>query len=92
VNTSFVVHERSHCDWFRSGQGEGPRYDARTTEKAIRRRCDHEMGEASNLSIEAIPTGSVSLDIALGIGGIPRGRHHRDLRPGIVGQDDVGAA
>ncbi|NLS77544.1 MAG: recombinase RecA [Chloroflexi bacterium] len=32
------------------------------------------MGEASNLNIEAIPTGSVSLDIALGIGGIPRGR------------------
>ena len=32
------------------------------------------MGEASNLNIEAIPTGSVSLDIALGIGGTPRGR------------------
>ncbi len=27
-----------------------------------------------NLNIEAIPTGSISLDIALGIGGIPRGR------------------
>jgi len=32
------------------------------------------LGEASHLSVEAIPTGSVSLDIALGIGGIPRGR------------------
>jgi recombination protein RecA len=30
-------------------------------------------GEAS-MSIEAIPTGSVSIDIATGIGGIPRGR------------------
>lgn len=33
------------------------------------------MGEASSrLVIEAIPTGSIALDIALGIGGVPRGR------------------
>ncbi|MFA4880182.1 MAG: recombinase RecA [Candidatus Doudnabacteria bacterium] len=31
-------------------------------------------GEAKIMQIEAIPTGSVSLDIALGIGGVPRGR------------------
>jgi recombination protein RecA len=32
------------------------------------------MGEAHHMEVEAIPTGSLSLDIALGIGGIPRGR------------------
>lgn len=32
------------------------------------------LGEAHQMTIEAIPTGSLSLDIALGIGGIPRGR------------------
>jgi recombination protein RecA len=32
------------------------------------------MGDASHLDIDVIPTGSLSLDIALGIGGIPRGR------------------
>ncbi len=32
------------------------------------------MGEQGGLKIEAIPTGSVALDLALGIGGIPRGR------------------
>lgn len=32
------------------------------------------MGEASHMAIESIPTGSISLDIALGIGGIPYGR------------------
>src|SRR5574340_625293 len=32
------------------------------------------MGEASHLQVEAIPTGSLSLDIALGVGGLPRGR------------------
>lgn len=33
------------------------------------------MGEASSkLSIDVIPTGAISLDIALGVGGVPRGR------------------
>lgn len=32
------------------------------------------LGEAKIMQVEAIPTGSVSLDIALGIGGVPRGR------------------
>ncbi|MEM7128925.1 MAG: recombinase RecA [Chloroflexota bacterium] len=32
------------------------------------------LGEATALNIETIPTGSLSLDIALGVGGLPRGR------------------
>ncbi len=32
------------------------------------------LGEAQHLNIDTIPTGSLSLDIALGVGGIPRGR------------------
>src|SRR5574342_1430766 len=32
------------------------------------------LGEAHHMIVEAIPTGSLSLDIALGVGGIPRGR------------------
>ncbi|MBK8049456.1 MAG: recombinase RecA [Anaerolineales bacterium] len=32
------------------------------------------LGDASRLNVETIPTGSLSLDIALGVGGIPRGR------------------
>ena len=32
------------------------------------------MGEATGMKVDAIPTGSISLDLALGIGGIPRGR------------------
>jgi recombination protein RecA len=32
------------------------------------------LGEAQHLLVEAIPTGALSLDIALGVGGIPRGR------------------
>jgi len=32
------------------------------------------LGESDRLAVEAIPTGSLSLDIALGVGGVPRGR------------------
>lgn len=32
------------------------------------------LGDVKKVDIEAIPTGSVSLDLALGIGGVPRGR------------------
>ncbi len=32
------------------------------------------LGEAQHMLVEAIPTGALSLDIALGIGGVPRGR------------------
>ena len=32
------------------------------------------LGDASKLNVEVIPTGSLSLDIALGVGGIPKGR------------------
>lgn len=30
--------------------------------------------DAADKSVESVPTGSLSLDIALGIGGVPRGR------------------
>ena len=32
------------------------------------------LGEFKAMNVEAIPTGALSLDIALGIGGIPKGR------------------
>jgi len=32
------------------------------------------LGDAQHLQVETIPTGSLSLDIALGVGGVPRGR------------------
>ncbi|MDZ7346424.1 MAG: DNA recombination/repair protein RecA, partial [candidate division KSB1 bacterium] len=32
------------------------------------------LGENRKMDIDVIPTGSVSLDAALGVGGVPRGR------------------
>ena len=44
------------------------------------------LGEATHLDVEAIPTGSISLDIALGIGGIPRGRVIEIYGPEMAGK------
>jgi len=43
-------------------------------EKQFGRGAIMRLGEQNNLEIEAIPTGSLALDLALGIGGVPRGR------------------
>ncbi len=44
-------------------------------DKAFGKGSIMKLGEASaKMQIEAIPTGSIALDIALGVGGIPRGR------------------
>lgn len=49
-----------------------------TTISGIRKRFGDgaimKLGEATHLNVEVIPTGSISLDRALGVGGIPRGR------------------
>jgi len=49
-----------------------------TTVTQIKRRFGEgaimKLGDSSNLNVEAIPTGCLALDLALGIGGVPRGR------------------
>ena len=32
------------------------------------------LGEVAHVSVDSIPSGALSLDVALGIGGFPRGR------------------
>ena len=44
------------------------------------------LGDAANLAVEAISTGAISLDIALGIGGIPRGRVTEIYGPEAAGK------
>ena len=43
-------------------------------EKQFGKGAIMKMGDKLDLNIEAIPTGALALDIALGIGGLPRGR------------------
>ncbi len=47
------------------------------------------LGEATNMKVEAIPTGSISLDLALGIGGIPRGRITEIYGPEASGKTTI---
>lgn len=47
------------------------------------------LGEAHHMTVESIPTGSLSLDIALGIGGIPRGRITEIFGPESSGKTTV---
>ena len=47
------------------------------------------LGEATHLQVEVIPTGSLSLDIALGVGGIPRGRITEIFGPESSGKTTI---
>lgn len=47
------------------------------------------LGEAHHLQVEVIPTGSLSLDIALGVGGIPRGRITEIFGPESSGKTTI---
>jgi recombination protein RecA len=47
------------------------------------------LGEATTLEIGVIPTGSISLDIALGVGGIPRGRITEIFGPESAGKSTL---
>ena len=43
--------------------------------------------ENAHMNVEAIPTGSLSLDLALGVGGLPRGRVIEIYGPESSGKD-----
>jgi recombination protein RecA len=47
------------------------------------------LGEATHLAVEAIPTGSLALDLALGVGGVPRGRVTEIYGPESAGKTTV---
>jgi recombination protein RecA len=49
------------------------------------------LGSKETMQVESISTGSLGLDIALGVGGLPRGRVIEDLRSGKLGQDHARA-
>jgi len=47
------------------------------------------LGEATHLEVEVIPTGSLSLDMALGVGGVPRGRVTEIYGPDGAGKTTI---
>lgn len=47
------------------------------------------LGESAHMNVEAIPTGALELDIALGVGGLPRGRVIEIFGPEASGKTTV---
>jgi recombination protein RecA len=47
------------------------------------------LGDAAKVQVEVIPTGSISLDLALGVGGVPRGRVTEIYGPESSGKTTV---
>ncbi len=58
-------------------------------EKRFGRGAIMRLGEMPSLQVEAVPTGSLSLDIALGIGGVPRGRVTEIYGPESAGKSTL---
>jgi recombination protein RecA len=59
-------------------------------EKQFGRGAIMRLGDASaRMAVEVIPTGSISLDIALGVGGIPRGRVIEIFGPESTGKSTL---
>lgn len=50
-------------------------------EKAYGKGSIMRLGDNADIVVEAIPTGSLSLDLALGIGGVPRGASSKSTAP-----------
>src|SRR3954447_15365789 len=47
------------------------------------------LGESTHIQVEVIPTGSIALDLALGVGGVPRGRVTEIYGPESSGKTTV---
>ena len=61
-------------------------------ERAFGKGSIMKLGSNPVVEIEAISTGSLGLDIALGIGGLPRGRVIEIYGPELSGKNNPGAA
>jgi recombination protein RecA len=59
-------------------QERGPQQALETTLDTLHKRFGDgaimKLGTAQHLSVQVIPTGSLAVDVALGVGGVPRGR------------------
>ena len=58
-------------------------------EKQFGKGAVMKLGENAQMSVDVIPTGALSLDIALGIGGVPRGRIIEVFGPESSGKTTV---
>ena len=60
-----------------------------TIEKQFGRGAIMKLGSAERQAVDSIPTGSIALDLALGVGGIPRGRITEIFGPESSGKTTI---
>src|SRR6187397_3552491 len=60
-----------------------------TIEKQFGRGAIMKLGSAERQQVDSIPTGSIALDLALGVGGIPRGRITEIFGPESSGKTTI---
>jgi recombination protein RecA len=60
-----------------------------TIEKQLGRGAIMKLGSRERLAIDSIPTGAISLDIALGVGGLPKGRISEIYGPESSGKTTI---
>lgn len=58
-------------------------------EKQFGKGAVMKLGESTHMNVETIPTGAIGLDIALGVGGVPRGRIVEIFGPESSGKTTV---
>src|ERR1041384_1511086 len=58
-------------------------------EKQFGRGAIMKLGSAERQAVDSIPTGSIALDLALGVGGIPRGRITEIFGPESSGKTTI---
>ncbi len=73
--------------------GAGKQKALDTTLASLKKRFGEgtvmKLGESTRLTVPAIPTGSLSLDLALGVGGVPRGRITEIYGPEASGKTTI---
>lgn len=86
-----ILPHRTGADWMvnMSDKEKALQTALSQIEKQFGKGAVMKLGQTASLNVEAIPTGSLGLDMALGIGGIPKGRIIEIFGPESSGKTTV---
>ena len=74
VKKTEVINREKHTLPQDNGQAKALETALANLKKRFGDTAIMKLGEAQHLQVESISTGSLSLDLALGVGGVPKGR------------------
>jgi recombination protein RecA len=88
-NGERVATEKAPTDRVASERGKAVAAAILAIEKQFGTGSIMKLGSAERQQVDAIPTGSIALDLALGVGGVPRGRMTEIFGPESSGKTTV---